>query len=140
LLTTNDDLCLTIISNVSIDLVINMPRVLGYTPSWLSRPSPGSDLFTPKTKARDATNGSRNTTQHEGSRRTIAVRGTEIFLAVGNELRWADLVLLKEQAEKQGRPIGRSFYGNSQATGSIEELGDSYKVYLRAMAGYVEVC
>lgn len=125
---------------MSIDLFINMPRVLSYTPSWLSRPSPGSDLFTPKTKARNATNGSRDTTQYEGFRRTIAVRGTEIFLADGNELRWADLVLLKEQAEKQGRPTGRSFYGTSQATGSIEELGDSYKVYLRAMTGRVEMC
>lgn len=68
------------------------------------------------------------------------MRGTEVFLAVGNELRWADLVLLKEQAEKQGRPTGRSFYGNIQATGSVEELEDSYKVHLRMIARSAEAC
>lgn len=34
-----------------------------------------------------------------GPRRTIARRGTEVFIAVGKEIRWADLVYLKEAWE-----------------------------------------
>ena len=34
-----------------------------------------------------------------GPRRTIAHRGTEVFIAVGREIRWADLVYLKEAWE-----------------------------------------
>ena len=66
-----------------------MPRIISRTPRWLSRPAPGHTLF--------AKDGRRNSI--EGPQRTIAHRGTEIFVAVGNELRWADLVLLKEQGE-----------------------------------------
>lgn len=36
-----------------------------------------------------------------GPRRTIARRGTEIFTAVGKEIRWADLVYLKEAWESK---------------------------------------
>jgi len=75
-----------------------MPGTLRYTPSWLSRPSPGFDLFSPKTQpplAQDQTK--QKDTKPSGPTRTIARRGTEVFVVVGNELRWSDLVLLKEQ-------------------------------------------
>ncbi|KAF3010740.1 hypothetical protein E8E13_007056 [Curvularia kusanoi] len=70
-----------------------MPKVLSYTPEWLSRPSPGYHLFAPK-----QTNGTGATTKSKdyGPRKTIATRGSEIFVAVGHEIRWADLVNLKE--------------------------------------------
>ncbi|KAJ4383268.1 hypothetical protein N0V86_001313 [Didymella sp. IMI 355093] len=70
-----------------------MPKVLSYTPEWLSRPSPGYHLFAPK-----QSNGSGAAAKNKdlGPRRTIATRGSEIFVAVGHEIRWADLVNLKE--------------------------------------------
>ncbi|ORY12991.1 hypothetical protein BCR34DRAFT_600283 [Clohesyomyces aquaticus] len=74
-----------------------MPKVLGYTPAWLARPNPGFDLFAPKTPSTPRnTNGTR---QHEPAcpRKTMATRdNTELFVAVGNEIRWADLTKLKE--------------------------------------------
>ncbi|OSS49252.1 hypothetical protein B5807_05666 [Epicoccum nigrum] len=72
-----------------------MPKVLSYTPEWLSRPSPGYHLFAPK-----QTNGNgaaaKSKDKDFGPRKTIATRGSEIFVAVGHEIRWADLVNLKE--------------------------------------------
>ncbi|KAJ9645852.1 hypothetical protein H2199_002895 [Coniosporium tulheliwenetii] len=103
-----------------------MPRVLSYTPSWLSRPSPGFDLFAQspaknKTKAR-VPNGNGSSSEASGPRRTIARRGTEVFVAVGNEIRWSDLVLLKEKGASDGdlrrsrssrrRGSGSDAYGN----------------------------
>ncbi|KAI9822996.1 MAG: hypothetical protein M1832_002650 [Thelocarpon impressellum] len=80
-----------------------MPKVLNYTPAWLSRPSPGFELFSSKTPASN-TAGSKST---QGPRRTIARRGTEVFVAVGNQIRWADLSYLKnawdDRAEKRRR-------------------------------------
>lgn len=70
-----------------------MPKVLSYTPEWLSRPSPGYHLFAPK-----QSNGNSAAAKKKdfGPRKTIATRGSEIFVAVGHEIRWADLVNLKE--------------------------------------------
>ena len=79
-----------------------MPRVISYTPSWLSRPSPGFDLFASKSKASTrATNGPSNATECSDPHRTIACRGSEIFVAAGNEIRWSDLVLLQETGSVQ---------------------------------------
>lgn len=79
-----------------------MPRVLGHTPAWLSRPSPGYHLFAP----------SSNTTKYHGQeqeslglRRLIATRDSEIFVAVGKELRWADLTQLKEDEAPKYRKL-----------------------------------
>lgn len=71
-----------------------MPRVLSHTPAWLSRPSPGHQLFEPT----PSTNQS-PVRKHEslGLRRPIATRDSEIFVAVGREIRWADLAHLKEE-------------------------------------------
>lgn len=77
-----------------------MPGTLKYTPSWLSRPSPGFDLFTPKSQPQLAQDQTKQNNKPFGPARTIARRGTEIFVATGNELRWSDLVLLKEQWEE----------------------------------------
>ncbi|KAL7626221.1 hypothetical protein AAE478_002991 [Parahypoxylon ruwenzoriense] len=85
-----------------------MPKIKSYTPGWLLPPSPGHDLFAPNLE--DAHAGSCYTSKvvsKSGPRRTIARRGTEVFIAVGKEIRWADLVYLKERwddkaAERRG--------------------------------------
>lgn len=85
-----------------------MPRAVGYTPAWLSKPNPGHEIFTTKNPSSLGTqipssNGfstSRKGDSKPGPRRTVARRGTEIFVAVGKEIRWADLVYLKEAWEE----------------------------------------
>ncbi|KAI5276969.1 hypothetical protein E4T47_00269 [Aureobasidium subglaciale] len=78
-----------------------MARVLGHTPDWLSAPSAGYNLFQrgADTKAAAPAAALRNANQKTDSRgptRTIAHRGTELFVLVGNEIRWSDLVMLKD--------------------------------------------
>ncbi|KAF2264168.1 hypothetical protein CC78DRAFT_464197 [Lojkania enalia] len=65
-----------------------MPKVIGYTPPWLTRPFPGYEMFASK-----ATPSAKETAS---AQKTIATRGSEIFVAVGREIRWADLAQLKE--------------------------------------------
>lgn len=77
-----------------------MPRVLSYTPPWLSRPTPGFEVFAAKQKQAQ-TNGSSTPTDVNVASRTIALRGTEVFVAVGNEIRWSDLAWLKEIEEEK---------------------------------------
>ena len=68
-----------------------MPKVLSYTPPWLSRPSPGFKVFYDPPKSTSTTAESAPAVS-----RTIASRGTQLFVAVGNEIRWTDLVYLKD--------------------------------------------
>lgn len=105
-----------------------MPGTLRYTPSWLSRPSPGFDLFTPKTQpplAQDQTK--QKDTKPFGPTRTIARRGTEVFVVVGNELRWSDLVLLKEQWDEENNEKngdnGKDDNNESQSTTRVSFIG-----------------
>ncbi|THY45680.1 hypothetical protein D6C97_08537 [Aureobasidium pullulans] len=75
-----------------------MARVAGHTPSWLSAPSPGFNLFQRATDSKPAAayrNGNDKDASH-GPSRTIAHRGTELFVLVGNDIRWSDLVMLKD--------------------------------------------
>ncbi|KAI1007374.1 Nucleoporin [Podosphaera aphanis] len=85
-----------------------MPEVLSYTPAWLSRPNPGHDIFPGPSKAPvsypatwNATSASLKRRAKPGPRRVIAHRGTEVFVAVGREIRWSDLVNVKETWEAQ---------------------------------------
>ncbi|KAF2850371.1 hypothetical protein T440DRAFT_479432 [Plenodomus tracheiphilus IPT5] len=80
-----------------------MPKVLSYTPDWLSRPNPGYQLFAPRRSSGNGSTAKKNT--DIGPRKTIATRGSEVFVAVGNELRWADLVNLKEGTEPAYRTL-----------------------------------
>jgi nucleoporin NUP82 len=70
-----------------------MPKILSHTPRWLQRPTPGHALFAPKPSAKEPA---------PGLRRTIATRNSEIFVAVGHEIRWADLERLKDDSESSG--------------------------------------
>ncbi|KIW04726.1 uncharacterized protein PV09_04458 [Verruconis gallopava] len=78
-----------------------MPRVIKRTPEWLVEPSPGHHLFSFQGSKLHG-HGSRATdTSPTGSLRTIAKgRGSEIFVASGNELRWADLGALKQDFQE----------------------------------------
>jgi nucleoporin NUP82 len=86
-----------------------MPKILSYTPAWLSKPSQGHDIFTrSQSKSTDNSSLSASISRKNfkkdaspGPRRTIAKRGTEVFVAVGKEIRWADLVYLKETFEEK---------------------------------------
>lgn len=78
-----------------------MPRILKNTPRWLSRPSPGfQTLAAPSSLSPDrrdeVTSGAPK--RRELAKR-IACRGTEVFVVVRDELRWSDLVMLKELHE-----------------------------------------
>lgn len=74
-----------------------MPHILTRTPPWLAKPSAGYDVF--------AVEGTSNSSKppRPGPTRTIARRGNEIFVAVGNQLRWADLALLRHQSQHRER-------------------------------------
>ncbi|KAL8947530.1 MAG: hypothetical protein Q9222_006205, partial [Ikaeria aurantiellina] len=104
-----------------------MPKILNYTPPWLSRPSPGFDLFDSAEKPTPAarhpsvnsqSNGTYNGQESPGPRKTIAHRGTEVFLVVDNKIRWADLSLLKDDWESSHRhrksSIGTNLEGGSK--------------------------
>lgn len=89
-----------------------MPKVLAYTPEWLSRNNPGFQLFSnpqptqaqAQAKTEDVTQpekSSGRTTDYVGPNTTIARRGAEIFTVVGKHIRWADLSVLKENFDEQ---------------------------------------
>jgi nucleoporin NUP82 len=86
-----------------------MPKVASYTPAWLCRPAPGNEIFTTPTIATSFKVHSESAKRNAkpGPRRTIARRGTEVFVAIGKEIRWADLIYMKESwEEKQSRQRG----------------------------------
>nr|OQO29833.1 hypothetical protein B0A51_01990 [Rachicladosporium sp. CCFEE 5018] len=83
-----------------------MPKVLEYTPAWLSRgkgSQAGFDLFRQDGRAQSKRKDG------ETSRRTIAHRGTEIFVAVGKEVRWADLRSFKDAHESKDGHQGNGY-------------------------------
>ncbi|KAK0879805.1 hypothetical protein LTR87_006442 [Friedmanniomyces endolithicus] len=69
-----------------------MPRVVAQQPPWVVRGSSGHQLFQHDERAKTPTTKSAH---YDGPTRKIAHRGTEIFVAVGNELRWADVNALE---------------------------------------------
>ncbi|TGO29202.1 hypothetical protein BPAE_0017g00080 [Botrytis paeoniae] len=102
-----------------------MPQVLGYTPTWLSKPNPGHEIFTAKptgiqTASGASYNRNEKKTNKTGPKRTIARRGTEIFIAVGKEIRWADLVYLKETWENKQENQRSFLKGKSRAEEEIK--------------------
>jgi nucleoporin NUP82 len=88
-----------------------MPKVVGYTPAWLAGPSPGHQIFSPKPTNSDhdalKLAGSYTKGSSAGPRRNIARRGTEVFVAVGREIRWTDLAGLKEVYEAESQDKSR---------------------------------
>ena len=125
-----------------------MPKVISYTPSWLSRPNPGFQLFsstqatlsnpyTDGKSPRHLANGHTEAakTAQEGPRRVIARRGTEIFVVADNQIRWSDLCMLKDDwAERENRKRERKkakkdSQGNLQGGAEGEDgTAGSYRV------------
>jgi nucleoporin NUP82 len=79
-----------------------MPKVKSYAPGWLNPPAPAHSLFKPNTTHKrlgSSLLGGASRETKPGPRRTIARRGTEVFVAVGKEIRWGDLAYLKDAWE-----------------------------------------
>jgi nucleoporin NUP82 len=76
-----------------------MPKILSYTPPWLLRPSPGFNCFSTESQSENGYFSSERRPPALGPRRRIAKRGTDIFVARGKEIRWADLSHLKDDWE-----------------------------------------
>lgn len=95
-----------------------MPKIKAYTPAWLSSPSPGHRLFTPNPEdAQNIPSYGQIAASATGPRRTIAIRGTEVFIAVGKEIRWADLAYLKERyQEKAAQDRGGAYIKREDAS------------------------
>ena len=79
-----------------------MPKVKSFTAPWLANNAPGHQLFEPsadalRSRALSPPYSSSKKQAIAGPRRTIARRGTEVFVAVGREIRWGDLAYLKEE-------------------------------------------
>lgn len=80
-----------------------MPKIISHTPSWLSRPSPGFQLFNTPKSAHSSTHHIRkdsDQTEFNGPNRNIARRGTEVFVVAGKHIRWSDLSILKAEHEE----------------------------------------
>lgn len=74
-----------------------MVKITSYTPAWLNEPALGHSLFAPPELDPRRSSYAPKGKPKAGPRRTIARRGTEVFVANGREIRWGDLVYLKEQ-------------------------------------------
>ncbi|OKL60995.1 hypothetical protein UA08_03645 [Talaromyces atroroseus] len=93
-----------------------MPKVVGHTPPWLCRPSPGASFFTRHpSKKPDGRTQNGNGTEYQGPQRTLARRDTEVFAVVDNQIRWADLATLKAEWSPKRKPSTKK---NADADGN----------------------
>ncbi|KAL3477374.1 hypothetical protein BJX99DRAFT_257624 [Aspergillus californicus] len=79
-----------------------MPKVISYTPPWLSRPSSGASLFS-RTSPKDESLKRFKESEYNGPSRTLARRGNEIFTVVDNQVRWSSLTRLKDEWQQRAR-------------------------------------
>ena len=113
-----------------------MPKVLEFTPPWLRRPSEGYDLFAidnialKQGNSGDAgiPNGKTNETQeYLGATRTIARRGTEVFVVVENKIRWSDLCMLQEAYKAGLSPtVEPNSSGKKGTSSNLQSSGQKY--------------
>lgn len=103
-----------------------MPKVISYTPPWLSRPSPGASLFSSTaSKGLDKSSQSlRQNDDYTGPTRVLAQRGNEVFTVVDNQIRWSSLTRLKDEWQQEKR----STNGSAGQNGSSTQDG-SYRVW-----------
>ncbi|KAK2795554.1 hypothetical protein FQN51_000408 [Onygenales sp. PD_10] len=131
-----------------------MPKIIDYAPPWLSRPSPGANVFS-STAPEHSPHASRNAKGKDGPdtreqpylgpKRTLARRGTEIFTVVDNQIRWSSLSALKDewQAEVRqkrnqtgrGRDRERS---PSPAAGQADKQPSLYRVLTVPVYGQIK--
>jgi nucleoporin NUP82 len=115
-----------------------MPKILSYTPPWLSRPSPGSKIFSDprghvsqtSTSNRTFQLGSPNAVNQDescqGPRRLLANRGTEIFTVVDNKIRWADLAKVRSDWDEQAD--AREAHGGAGLMQRLHSASAPYRV------------
>ena len=110
-----------------------MPKVISYTPPWLSRPEPGFHIFdgpqstlsSPYREHRGSGHLPKANVDRPylGAKRTVARRGTEIFVAADNKIRWADLCMLKDDYTEKERARKQNIH--SQGSKKDAERDDS---------------
>jgi nucleoporin NUP82 len=117
-----------------------MPRIKSFAPAWLNEPAPGHKLFEqPVGDSNHPAHLAYSKKSKPGPRRTIARRGTEVFVAVGKQIRWGDLARLKETWESSRHGSGirvptqdssASFevYDEEAAAGNTGSPGEGYRV------------
>ncbi|KAK4212419.1 hypothetical protein QBC37DRAFT_473837 [Rhypophila decipiens] len=117
-----------------------MPRIKSYAPGWLNQPSPGHKLFeAPVDDSKLPAALAYAKQSKPGLRRTIARRGTEIFVAAGKQIRWGDLAQLKEGWEsRRAGSAPRSRRQESEASFEIydEEAGRNGQAGSASVGGY----
>ncbi|PWY70475.1 nuclear pore complex protein An-Nup82 [Aspergillus heteromorphus CBS 117.55] len=80
-----------------------MPKVISYTPPWLSRPAPGASVFASSgAKAPESLKGLKESV-YSGPTRIQAKRGNELFTVVDNQIRWSDLTRLKNEWQHKSK-------------------------------------
>jgi nucleoporin NUP82 len=104
-----------------------MPKITSYTPAWLSKPNPGHDLFTAVASSQSLAPSSKKVPK-PGPRRTIAYRGVEVFIAVEKEIRWADLVYLREAWEDKEQKKKSFRKGRDRDNQFEEDHAQGYRV------------
>ena len=116
-----------------------MPKVLAYTPEWLSRNNPGFQVFSDAQPRQAQAQANDSTHDYVGPNKTIARRGTEIFTVVGKQIRWTDLSILKENFEEQkATPTKAPKFTGPKTNIQIEKDGPedgSYRVCTYFMKG-----
>lgn len=118
-----------------------MPKIISYTPPWLLRNTPGFRLFNTRFASQPpdlgkGINGQENGNAHDdsyvGPNKTIARRGTEVFLVAGKYIRWSDLSVLKDNYEEQQQtPSRKPMSSNETVKAKAEDEGPedgSYRV------------
>ncbi|KAH8878572.1 hypothetical protein GQ53DRAFT_850160 [Thozetella sp. PMI_491] len=110
-----------------------MPRIKSFAPGWLNSPAPGHKLFALAREENTAPNSVLAKKQKPGPRRTIARRGTEVFVAAGRQIRWGDLAILKENWES--KTVG-SRLRRENTDGSFEVYDDEAGGNIGSAEGY----
>ena len=116
-----------------------MPKILAYTPEWLSRNNPGFQVFSNSQPRQAQAQANDNSNDYVGPKKTIARRGAEIFTVVEKQIRWADLSILKENFEEQKATPTKAPKSTGPRTNlQIEKDGPedgSYRVRLYVVKG-----
>ncbi|KKK11892.1 nuclear pore complex protein [Aspergillus rambellii] len=95
-----------------------MPKVISFTPPWLSRPSSGASLFSSTAAPNDPINlKTAKDVEYDGPIRTLARRGNEVFTVVDNQIRWSSLTRLKDRWQQRSK-------SKSNSTGQKESSED----------------
>ncbi|KAK4169510.1 hypothetical protein QBC43DRAFT_63555 [Cladorrhinum sp. PSN259] len=109
-----------------------MPKIKSFAPSWLNEPSPGHKLFGPSSDdSKSSSSLAYGKKPKPGPRRTIAKRGTEVFVAVGKQIRWGDLVDLKESWEAKQAQTGEGgfeVYDEEAAANAKAGVMEGYRI------------